>query len=139
MNGDPLDHQLVEIEQDLLRDDPTLDRQFAALDPVYRWHDATIFMLFAASAVSLAIGLATMSIAAWLAGAMSAVTAFTIDARHERELEETRRAIELGLPHRSRRFSTHPVDSRSAMIESAYEAVLEPSSSRVGVRDGAGE
>lgn len=98
MNVDELDRRIEDIERELLRDDPTLGKQFAKLDPVYRWHDATVFMLLAASAVFLMIGLAAMSIAAWLAGAISVVTAFTVDARHERALRAARRSIELGLP-----------------------------------------
>ncbi len=97
MNVDQLDLRIEEIENELLRDDPTLDKQFAQLDPVYRWHDATVFMLLATSAGFLMTGLATMSMAAWLAGVISVITAFTIDTRHERELRVARRAAELGL------------------------------------------
>ena len=97
MNVDQLDRRIEEIEQELLRDDPTLGEQFAKLDPVDTRHDALVVGLLAASAVFLMIGLSTMSIAAWLAGAISIVTAFTVDIQHESRLRDARRSAELGL------------------------------------------
>ncbi len=107
MNVDQLDRKLDAIEQELLRDDPTLGEQFAKLDPVDSRHDALVFMLLAASAVFLMVGLSTMSIAAWLAGAISVISAFTIDHQHEHMLREARRSAELGLT---------PRDPQSRMI-----------------------
>ncbi len=120
MNVDQLDRRIAEIEQELLRTDPTLDQQFAKLDPGDRWHDAAVFTLLAASAVFLMIGLSTMSIVAWFAGATSVIAAFTIDARHEREMRAARRSAELGLapdpaihrPEASKTATTDWGDSR---------------------------
>lgn len=107
MDIDQLDRRINEIERGILRDHPTLDREFAKLDHVDRWHDATVFLLLAASAVFLMIGLSTMSTTAWVAGGISVATAFTVDARHERELQAARRSIELGLhPHAAVRPTT---------------------------------
>ena len=98
MNIDQLDHQIEEIEQELLRDDPTLDRQFAQLDRVNRRQDATVFMLLVSSAVFLVIGVATMSMIAWVVGVVSFVAAFSVDTRDERLLRDS---------HRSQLAGTH--------------------------------
>ncbi len=94
MNIRQLDRQIDEFEHELLRVDPALGRRFEKFDQVTRRRDATVFALLVSSAVLLMIGLATMSIVAWIAGAVSLVASFSIDTRHERELRELRRARE---------------------------------------------
>ena len=104
MDLDRLDHRIEKIEHELLRDDPTLGKQFAKLDPANRRHDATVFTLLVSTAVFLTVGLATTSILAWLVGVVSLVAAFSVDTRHERQLRAIRRSTERRPPrHRQRR------------------------------------
>jgi hypothetical protein len=92
MNINELDTRVDEIERQLLRDDPSLDRQFARLDPANRRHDVTVFAMLVSSAAFLMIGLATMSIVAWLVGVVAFVASLSVDTRLERELRAIRRS-----------------------------------------------
>ena len=95
MNADALDRRIEEIERQLLRNEPTLGTQFTKRDPVNRRREAIVDTLLVSSFLSLMIGLATMSIIAWLAGAVSLIASFSIDMRHERKSRAIRRASEL--------------------------------------------
>jgi hypothetical protein len=91
MNNDQLDPQIDEIdeiERVLLRDDPALARRLRKLDQTDMRHDAVVFSLLAASALLLAVGVATLSPAAWLAGACAYFSSFAVDIGHERKLQQ---------------------------------------------------
>ena len=96
MNADPLDRRIEEIERELLRNEPRLGKPFTKLDPVNRRHEATVDTLLVSSFLFLMIGLATMSIIAWLAGAVSLIASFSIDIRHDSESRAIERASEVG-------------------------------------------
>lgn len=101
MNIDQIDRRIRKIDHQLVRDDPALGKQFAQLGPVSRRHDAAVFTLLVFSAVFLMIGLATMSVVAWLVGVASFVASFSVDMRYERRLRVIRRSSELShcFPH----------------------------------------
>lgn len=87
MKNELLELEIDEIERTLLRDDPAFAKRLRALDEADNRHDTTVFSLLAASAVLLAVGLATLTPAAWLAGAGAFITSSVLDARHERKLD----------------------------------------------------
>ena len=90
MNNDQLDRQIDEIdeiERSLRRDDPSFARRLRKLDQPDKRHDTVVFSLLAASAVLLAVGVATLSPSAWLAGACAYFSSFVVDTRHERRLQ----------------------------------------------------
>ena len=113
MDVDQVERRIKEIEQQLLRDEPELGRQFAKLDSVNRLHETTVFTLLVSSAVFLMIGLATMSVVAWLIGVVSFAGSFAVDARHQRHPRAGRRPDELAhcsRPDKHRPRDGHQVD-----------------------------
>lgn len=82
------DRQIVEIKRISSRPAPTVGVVTPELTRVPRRHDPTVALLLVSSVVLLVVGVATMSIVAWLAGVVSLVAAFSVDTRHERELRD---------------------------------------------------
>jgi hypothetical protein len=124
----PRDRQIVEIRRISSRPGPAVGDLTPELPRLPRRHDPTVAVLLVSSVVFLVVGVATMSIVAWLAGVVSLVTAFTVDTRHERELRELRRTRELDQLRRHHRKSA-PVARRStaplprARVEASEEVV----------------
>ncbi len=133
----PRDSQIVEIRRISSRPTPTVVGVLAPeLPRVPRRQDPTVALLLVSGVVFLVVGVATMSIIAWLAGVVSFVTAFTVDTRHERELRDVRRSHALDDLRRSHRnpsrvrrrtAARHRVrvnrGSRSASSAATYDAV----------------
>jgi hypothetical protein len=91
MNNDQLDRQIDEIdeiERTLLRNDPSFARRLRKLDQAHKRHDTVVFSLLAASALLLAVGVATLSLAAWIAGVCAYFSSYAVDTRHERKLQQ---------------------------------------------------
>jgi hypothetical protein len=88
MEGIQLDGQSHEIEQVLCCAVAPSTRRFETLDRTDSRHDALVALLLAASAPFLAIGLATMSLSAWLVGVSACIAALSIEGRRERHLRE---------------------------------------------------
>ncbi len=88
----PRDRQIVEVKRISSRPAPNVGGLTPELPRVRRRHDPSVALLLMSSVVFLVVGVATMSIVAWLAGVVSLVAAFSVDTRHERELREFRRS-----------------------------------------------
>lgn len=86
MKNELIELEIHDIECALRRDDPAFVRKFRALDRSDGRHEAAVVSLLVASAVLLAVGLATLAPIAWLTGAVAFVAAALVDARHERRL-----------------------------------------------------
>jgi hypothetical protein len=80
--------EIDEIERTLLRDDPSFAIRLRKLDQTHKRHDTVVFSLLAATALLLAVGVATLSPVAWLAGACAYFSSFAVDIRHERKLQQ---------------------------------------------------
>lgn len=89
MHGEELERKIYEIEMELLRADPSLDKRFGLLDPVRRSHEIVVLTLTVLSALLLAVGLIVLSSPAFLAGAACFVAAFVVDSRDERRYRQS--------------------------------------------------
>lgn len=106
MSGHLFEREIDRIERAMFRDDPDFARRIRALDGSHSRHEWIVVTLLAASAVLFAVGLVTLSPAAWIAGAFAFVTSSVVDAGHERQLEvlyarESRESVD---PHRLNRL-----------------------------------
>ena len=73
------DRQIVEIMRISSRPASTVGVMTRELTRVPRRHDPTVALLLVSSVVLLVVGVAAMSIVAWLAGVVSLVAAFAFD------------------------------------------------------------
>lgn len=87
--------EIVEIERTSSWSEPTVGSPSPALPRGSRRHDSTVAPLLVLSVGFLIAGVAIPSIVPWFAGVVSLVAAFSVDARHERELRDARRSREL--------------------------------------------
>lgn len=76
-----------EVERGLARDDPEFVRRFRNHCRAEVATAMLVFLLLAAGAVFLTIGLATVSWPAWIAGALAFVGSFGVNSLHERAVE----------------------------------------------------
>lgn len=90
----PRDRQIADIRRISSRPAPAVGVLTPELPCVRRRHDPTVALLLVSSVVFLVVGVATVSIVAWLAGVVSLVAALSVDTRHERELRDFRRSRE---------------------------------------------
>jgi hypothetical protein len=90
----PRHRQIAEIRRISSRPAPNVGVLTPELPRVRRRHDPTVALMLLSSIVFLVVGVATMSIVAWLTGVGSLVAAFSVDTRHERELRDFRRSRE---------------------------------------------
>jgi len=74
----------ADIEREVMHDDPAFVRRLRRLERGDDAHTATIFGLLVASVVLLALGLATVSWVAWIAGASVFIGVFAFDDRYRR-------------------------------------------------------
>ena len=88
MNNDQLDRQIEELERLLHRDDPSWSKRFRELERGSTRNDVTVFSLLAISALLLGIGVANLSLVAFLTGAAAFVASFVVDHLHERRLHD---------------------------------------------------
>ena len=84
MTNDLLERQIDEIERAVLHDDPSFAMRFR-LEAPDTGHETLVFLLLAADALLLAVGLTTLAPAAWFAGSAAFIASSVVDARHQRK------------------------------------------------------
>jgi hypothetical protein len=89
VTNDLLERQIDEIERALLHDDPAFARRFR-LEAPDTGHETLVFVLLAASALLLAVGLTTPAPAAWFAGSAALIASSVVDARRQRQFAHIR-------------------------------------------------
>jgi urea transporter len=87
MNDDQVSRRVEEIERGLVHDDPAFVQRLSALQRAETGTIVTVFLLLAGSVVLLTIGLATLSLPAWVAGCLAFVMSVTVDEHHKRRYD----------------------------------------------------
>lgn len=86
MYNDQVSGTIYDIEQPLRSEDPAFVRRFHATQRAEMATAITVVVLLASGAVLLAVGLATLSWAAWFGGVGALLASVAVDERHKRVL-----------------------------------------------------
>jgi Protein of unknown function (DUF3040) len=90
MNDEQVRAAVDEIEQALRVEDPRFVRRVHAVCRNDACTVVTVFLLLAAGAVLLTVGVATVALVPWLLGLASLVTAVAVDDHHKKALRRPR-------------------------------------------------
>jgi hypothetical protein len=90
VNDEHVEAEVAEIERALRVEDPHFVRRINATCRADSCVVVTVFLLLAAGAVLLTIGVATVSLVPWLLGLASLVAAVGVDDHHKKALRRPR-------------------------------------------------
>jgi hypothetical protein len=90
MNDEEVRAEVDQIERALRDEDPAFVRRVHAVCRHEACTVVTVFLLLAAGAVLLTVGVATVSLIAWLLGLGALVTAVVVDDHHKKALRRPR-------------------------------------------------
>lgn len=90
MSNDEISSVIANIERELAAEDPAFLRRLRTVERRDAFHVTVVFLLLAAGAVLLTVGLSTFSAVAWYLGASALVASVLVDAAYQCRLRRRR-------------------------------------------------